>query len=735
MTKREEKEIVYLGKNPILLNPDDYDHNIRYPFNDFIEKVIQQPSLGFIAHQRLNAALRMFGSEITNGVRKWNWMGDLVNMPGHPAGDKALFGIDEAGRSVMEWLTEASIDKEQRAKMFLFVGPPGDGKTTIIENMAKALDAYGTLPEGAYHTIEVDLSGREELFGGINKLILPCHESPLRFLSIEEYKTLQDKLNPKIQTSWQQLRPLRELSSPARWVINTLKQSGLTREEIIGRLTAVRLFHDGPDHCIKKTHYEPVPEKDFDSEEIFGGELYLPNVKIFSSTHHPLVYNYGIAGNFNGPNAQGAMAHFSELLKREDTIINQFLDLIQEGSVAFKGRSAPLDTVLFATSNLEDHREKTENPSFSGYLRRRLVEQLVRYIIRLDDITNALENTAFSKNQLRDMHVPPHFIREILGVTSIISTLEPSESLKFLDKDKEKKAEEVLGASLEKLMLIYNCETPQGDERDVEALRRELIRHTTEKPLEQQIQGVKIGVNFSFFGEMRRRLRSHAESSEAPERFQDKNYNSCVGNIVNLRSLLEDIVNRYPAINEKTRERILKEALPLAWSRFRKAQAIDVFDVYLGEEGSVVRGAKYLAMIHATTVSKDSNYIDPITQQDVQVDKEFLDKIHKHVRNKDEFIKFFSEGVRHRCGTEFPDVTKLSEWYIRNNREFRSIIEGYILECVLPSQIDGSSTPYSPENIELTNKLIELKGYCHSCAPLAIMAAAENRRIKKNNST
>lgn len=77
-----------------------------------------------------------------------------------------LFGIDDAIEAVMSYLSAAARGLETRRRILLLVGPPGSGKSTLVNRLKAGIEEYTTTDAGALYAIDG----------------CPIHEEPLRLL-------------------------------------------------------------------------------------------------------------------------------------------------------------------------------------------------------------------------------------------------------------------------------------------------------------------------------------------------------------------------------------------------------------------------------------------------------------------------------------------------------------------------------------------------------------------------
>lgn len=713
-----EKEVVLWGPKALTVDPRRFDSK-EMTLEEFKQELKDKPSIGFNAHQRLYTALRMFGYEVNeHGRYRWNFLDDWVNMPGRELHENEVHGLEYVAEKLMSHLEEATVNPIQQKKYILLVGPPGSAKTTLIKIMAKSLDAYATLPEGAVYTVEFDLKQYAPLFSGLEKMVCPAHENPMNFIPPEELEEILKGVNEKVPMMWQKLYPRTDVCPACNYIVQRLKKEGAKIEDVI---KVRRIYHqEAEGHNVTLVEFRPTDQKNYDAKELFGGGLNFARFKRLVSDTHPLVLEYGMGGYHDGPSAQRHIVHFSELYKYDEECLNEFLDAVNEKKLSVKQRyPVNLDLVMFGTSNLQEYKKKgIENKSLGEYLTSRGIIIPVPYVVVLDDITKAFQKTVYTKKNAMGTHMPPHFVKWVMGVLNVISAIEEGESFNL---------------DLYSKMLVLNHESPPGLESETEIMRHELIRSATQKPLIEIVEGVKIGIPYRFFQDSLKPFKTALGKIKIPEELKDEHYENCLTNLATLDQILIDTIKSYDGFNQETRERALEEALPSALKLWQRKLAEDVNIALMGNKTMQLEGAKYLAMVFASDVG-NRRFNDPQTQQSQPIDYEFLEKMDKlcGVRSPQEFRTFYANAHRHRVGMSegVSDVTALSKVLLEEDNRFRAMIQKYVVEEILPRNVNNVSTAYSPENTKLVDTLINDFGYCKSCAYFAISAASVLRKNK-----
>ena len=301
-----EQEVVFTGPNELFIDPSEMMETSTLSLSEFAELVLEKPSIGFNAHQRLYAALRMSGSQTDmHGRLHYNFLDDWVDLPNRPAHELSLPGLDSVAEELMSHLRAATTNPTQQRRYILFVGPPSTGKTTLVHLAAKTLDAFGYTPEGAVYTVQFDLSKYSELFKGqhdkpgLQSVVCPSHENPLNFLPRRELAGLLETINQRNMPAWQKVQARTEHCPACDYVIQRVKKEGGKLEDIV---TVRRLYdHEPEGHSVRMEEFRPTDDKSYDGTKLFGGNTNFNRFKVLLSETHPLVVEYGIGGHHDGP--------------------------------------------------------------------------------------------------------------------------------------------------------------------------------------------------------------------------------------------------------------------------------------------------------------------------------------------------------------------------------------------------------------------------------------------------
>ncbi len=715
MDKYTSDEIVYLGPDE-RVDIDSFSFKKEnLSLEEFVDKFKEIPSIGFDAYQSLYAALRMFGkSESPKEWQddRWNWLDYKVDGTDRESGG-AVYGQEDAAEKLMTYLKNACEDNDEKSRFLLLYGPPSSAKTNFIKLIADTLLAYRTFPQGTRYTVEYDLEDFGHIFGDYKKMKCPANDMPLKFIDKKNLEGLLNDVN-KDRPAWQEISVKSPICAHCKKVNSLLRDAGVDEKELSKRIRVINL---NPVEDMTIFEFRPTDEKAYDAAEIFGGKTNHDRLGVFVNKNNPLTIEFGMAGNIDGPCAQGGIANFSEMYKGGEQLLNEILDLIQNRSLVInKVYKVSIDMVIMGTSNIEEFEKMKGLPTLGNYLLSRARIIPVGYPLVIDDYAMALNKRIFNKRrEIGDIHVQPYFVEILLSTLGVLATLEETKSDAKL--------------TLQQKAAIYNGEISQGVEYSLIEILNELKREAHSKPSSQLREGMD-GLPFRFFQNLPSILELNLNklNKEIFEKLRDQNYPKGCYSMLTLSSILQDTINTLDGITDDCRKRCSNE-LDKVVGLYEKRLSRDVQMALLGEEKMLTLAVKYLAMSHASVRNIKKVTIDTKEQN---IDDSFLNSIEKlgDIKNPKVFRESIAANITHRLGDFKSDIKLLAKDLIEKNSQFRDVISDYTAHFILPNLVDDVALAYSDSNIKLIDTLLK-KDYCKSCAGVAIAAASKNRAGKK----
>ncbi len=113
------------------------------PFETYLEKVKQDRKLARLSHALV------YDMIVESGLKR-----DRAGVPRYELFRDDLFGVDEAIAQVVEYFAAAARRHETRKRILLLVGPPGCGKSTLVNAIKQGLEEYSRADRGAVWAIK-----------------------------------------------------------------------------------------------------------------------------------------------------------------------------------------------------------------------------------------------------------------------------------------------------------------------------------------------------------------------------------------------------------------------------------------------------------------------------------------------------------------------------------------------------------------------------------------------------
>ncbi len=109
-------------------------------FKDYVAMVIENPKLSRLSHVRIHDMLQWAGIESRGGVESFKLF-------------DGLFGSQKTVQRLSQIFHAASRIPEERRRILLLMGPPGSGKSTLVNLLKRGLERYSGSDEGALYAI------------------------------------------------------------------------------------------------------------------------------------------------------------------------------------------------------------------------------------------------------------------------------------------------------------------------------------------------------------------------------------------------------------------------------------------------------------------------------------------------------------------------------------------------------------------------------------------------------
>lgn len=373
-------------------------------FGEYVDMVVERPYLSRTAHQTVYGALTSREDFFTTGRN-------------------ALFGAEETTTRYIETLKAGAEGLELGKRIILLVGPPGSGKSTLVNGTKRGIEEYSKTEEGALYAIKG----------------CPMFEDPLHLIPQDLRPLLRDEYGIHIDGD---LCP----QCADKYGGENVSSDDLKRVRV------QRLILSEKDRVGVGT-FKPSDPKSQDITELVGSVDY-SKIGELGSASDPNAYRFD--GELNIAN-RGVM-EFVEMLKSDERFLYSLLDLAQDRvikSPRFSNISA--DEVILAHTNLTEYKRYVTDPKNEA-LRDRIVVIPVPYSLRVSDEVKIHKKLIGESEQVRaaSVHINPHTLSTAASF-AVLSRLKPSTKY----------------SKLQKLKIYDGKETNGLSQRDIKELRAE----------------------------------------------------------------------------------------------------------------------------------------------------------------------------------------------------------------------------------------------------------------------
>jgi len=344
-------------------------------YEKYLERVLDQPWLARRAHALIHDALvwaaRREGDE--GSTERWF--------------KRELFGLDDVARSVADYFAAAARGFEVANRILLLVGPPGAGKSTLVNSLKSLLEEYTRTEEGVVYAIKG----------------CPLHEDPLHLIPADHRGDLRMSVEG-------------DLCPYCRWMLREI-HGGDVRQLTIERVT----FDQS----------EAVGIGTFVATDPHSSDL----KRLVGSVDRSQLWGVGTGGARRAFQLDGELnvanrgfVNLVELFKMDERFLAVLLTVSQEKTVKVRGPGTVyVDEALIAESNLAEYRELVENPKAVAMLDR-LVVVRVPYVLSVTDEVRIYEKL-IGRGDLHGSHISPLALRGAATV-AVLTRIERSPGLR-----------------------------------------------------------------------------------------------------------------------------------------------------------------------------------------------------------------------------------------------------------------------------------------------------------------
>lgn len=425
-------------------------------FDDYLNLVKQKPDVTRNAYQRIFDMVMSYGTydyvDFKKPVTHYKFFDDERNN-----GKDAVFGLDISLMKLVNVFKAAAEGYGTEKRVILLHGPVGSSKSTIVRSLKKGLEDYSKTKEGALYTFVWTDKGSERhgLLGkGVEEMMTPMHEEPLRLLPPDIREKVIDEIN-RGNKSKHKVKIEGDVCPASRYIFKELMtRYGGDVTRVLQHVEVRRFVLSEADRVGIGT-FQPKDEKNQDSTELTG-DINYRKIAEYGSDSDPRAFNFD--GEFNIANR--GVIEFIEVLKLDVAFLYDLLGASQEHKIKPKKFAlTDIDEVIIGHTNEPEYR-RLQNNEFMEALRDRTIKIDVPYITRLRDEVKIYEKD-FNPRRIKGKSIAPHTI-EVAAMWAILTRLEAPKKANL--------------TKLQKLKLYDGKMLPGFTEENVKELRKESIR-------------------------------------------------------------------------------------------------------------------------------------------------------------------------------------------------------------------------------------------------------------------
>jgi serine protein kinase len=278
-----------------------------------------------------------------------------------------LFGVDDAIGQVVEYFAGAARRLEVRKRILLLIGPPGSGKSTLVNTIKEGLEDYTRTAAGAVWAIKG----------------CPVYENPLHLIPRQR------------RGQFRGVHVEGELCPYCGWIVRNVYKNDVTR-------VPVQRFSFSVSQGIGIGTYVATDPGSEDLARLVG-TVDLSQLRA-GTDRQAARQAYRLDGELNAANR--GVADLIEILKMDERFLSVLLALSQEQVVKLSGRGTMYaDEAIVAHSNLAEYDALVAEPKAAALLDRLVVVRM-HYPLAIRDEVQVYEKM-IGESGLRDAKLSP----------------------------------------------------------------------------------------------------------------------------------------------------------------------------------------------------------------------------------------------------------------------------------------------------------------------------------------
>ena len=345
------------------------------PFEAYLERVRKEPKLARLSHALIHDMI------LASGART-----DELGQTEYDLFRDRLFGVDDVIEQVVDYFGAASERLEMRKRILLLVGPPGCGKSTLVNAIKEGLEDYTRSAAGAVYAIKG----------------CPVYEDPLHLVPRHRRKQLKN------------LHVEGDLCPHCRWTVRNVYRNDVTR-------VPVQRFSFSAAEGIGLGTFVATDPGSEDLARLVG-TVDLSQLR-GSTDKYAARQAYRLDGELNAANR--GLADLIEILKMDERFLSVLLTLSQEQMIKLSGRGVMYaDEAIVAHSNIAEYEAVVAEPKAAALLDRLVVVHM-GYTLSVQDEVMIYEkmigDSGFDQAAMSPLALP------VAATVGVLSRLSPAQ--------------------------------------------------------------------------------------------------------------------------------------------------------------------------------------------------------------------------------------------------------------------------------------------------------------------
>ncbi len=354
-------------------------------FADYLSMVVDTPSISRLSHATVYEAIVECGTEAgADGEVVYGLFKDKI------------YGLERALHNIVQYFEASARRLESRRRILLLLGPPASGKSTIVDLIKRALEAYTRTDRGAVYAI----AG------------CPMQEDPLHLLPHRLRPALREQYGVYIEG---------DLCPRCRYLLR-VGHGGRVSDVPVTRVTFSEHEAIGIGYYVATN---PRPDASMLVGSVDTAQLQGDRAEVAGKA-------FRLDGEFNVAN-RGIM-EFVEIFKADPHLLTTLLGLAQELVIKMdKFGSVYADEAIVGHSNEGDFAAFAADER-SEALKDRIIAAQIPYNLRVSDEVR-IYGDMIRSSTLQSVHVAPLTLR-VGGTFSVLSRLDPPsrQGMSVMDK-------------------------------------------------------------------------------------------------------------------------------------------------------------------------------------------------------------------------------------------------------------------------------------------------------------